>query len=542
MRLLFGVSVLALLAGGLAFGVWRYQQQQHAVMAATEQRLNLVPKVRTATIKPSASTSLITLPATTSAFTTANIFARASGYIDKRNVDIGDRVKAGELLAEITAPELDHQIAQAQATLKQTEATLQQNQANMELANVTWQRDKPLVEKGWVTLQQGDIDTKTLQAQQAAVGVAQSNVAAQQSQIAVLQQQKDYQKVVAPFDGVVTQRNIDVGSLVQADATSGTFMFTVMQTDVIRTQVYVPQDQAFGVAPGVEAVVRVPELPNRSFPGKVTRIADALEPTTRTLLTEIDVPNPERDVSGKLWIGNEAAGSDRAGHQRVDADVETAKSLGQFLHQHRKPGLRRRVMRQVARRTRMQRRQQQERAGLLVRDQLTRQLARKMESGLEIDRMHLRPPLGGDGHRMISLAPRRRGAVHEMRHSPDRGLCLGQQRAARRGIGEIADPGHRQFRPGRGFGCGGNRLPVHIGEHRTHALTHKRLRDRAADAVARTGDEGGLARAIEWHIQQAHVGRLSQQILAAQYVRACAGSNRHTGCTVRLLSRLPKPS
>ena len=304
-RLLLGLTVLALLAGSLAFGVWRYQQQQHAVMAATEQRLNLVPKVRTATIKPSASTSLITLPATTSAFTTANVFARASGYIDKRNVDIGDRVKAGELLAEITAPELDHQIAQAQATLKQTEATLQQNQANMELANVTWQRDKPLVEKGWVTLQQGDIDTKTLQAQQAAVGVAQSNVNAQQSQIAVLQQQKDYQKVVAPFDGVVTQRNIDVGSLVQADATSGTFMFTVMQTDVIRTQVYVPQDQAFGVAPGVEAVVRVPEMPNRSFPGKVTRIADALEPTTRTLLTEIDVPNPDGTLPSGIYCSVE---------------------------------------------------------------------------------------------------------------------------------------------------------------------------------------------------------------------------------------------
>ena len=304
-RLLLGLTVLVLLAGTLAFGVWRYQQQQHAVMAATEQRLNLVPKVRTATIKPSASTSLITLPATTSALTTANIFARASGYIDKRNVDIGDRVKAGALLAEITAPELDHQSAQAQATLKQTEATLQQNQANMELANVTWQRDKPLVEKGWVTLQQGDIDTKTLQAQQAAVGVAQSNVAAQQSQIAVLQQQKDYQKVVAPFDGVVTQRNIDVGSLVQADATSGTFMFTVMQTDVIRTQVYVPQDQAFGVAPGVEAVVRVPELPNRSFPGKVTRIADALEPTTRTLLTEIDVPNPDGALPSGIYCAVE---------------------------------------------------------------------------------------------------------------------------------------------------------------------------------------------------------------------------------------------
>ena len=94
---------------------------------------------------------------------------------------------------------------------------------------VTWQRDKPLVEKGWVTLQQGDVDRLGLQAQQAAVGVAQSNIAAQQAQLSVLRQQKDYQSVVAPFDGVITQRNIDVGSLVQADATSGTFMFTIMQ-------------------------------------------------------------------------------------------------------------------------------------------------------------------------------------------------------------------------------------------------------------------------------------------------------------------------
>ena len=302
---LFGLSVLLLLGVGLAYGAWQHQMQQQGVMAAAEQRLTRVPSVRTATIKPSDKTILVTLPATTSAFTTANIFARASGYIDKRNVDIGDRVKEGELLAEITAPELDHQIAQAEATLKQTDATLQQNLANMELANVTWQRDKPLVEKGWITLQQGDIDTKTLQAQQAAVGVAQSNVDAQQAQIAVLKQQKDYQKVVAPFDGVITQRNIDVGSLVQADATSGTFMFTVMQTDVIRTQVYVPQDQAFGVAPGVKAVVRVPELPGRSFPGKVTRIADALEPTTRTLLTEIDVPNPNGALPSGIYCSVE---------------------------------------------------------------------------------------------------------------------------------------------------------------------------------------------------------------------------------------------
>jgi RND family efflux transporter MFP subunit len=117
----------------------------------------------------------------------------------------------------------------------------------------------------------------------------------------VLRQQKAYQRVVAPFDGVITQRNVDVGTLVQADAVSGTFMFTIMQSNVIRTQVFVPQDQAFGLKPGVEAVVRVPEMPGRTFPGKVTRIADALQPGTRTLLTEIDVSNPDRALTAGLY-------------------------------------------------------------------------------------------------------------------------------------------------------------------------------------------------------------------------------------------------
>ena len=232
-------------------------------------------------------------PGTTEAFEQANIFARASGYISKREVDIGSRVKAGQLLVEITAPELDHQIAQAEATLAQMRASLQQAKANRDLAQVTWDRDKPLVQKGWVTPQQGDTDRLSLQGQDAAVNVAEANITAQEAQLRVLHQQKVYQSVVAPFDGVITQRNIDVGSLVQADATSGTFLFTLMHSDVIRIQLYVPQDEAFGITPGVQAVVRVPEMPGRDFSGTVTRIADALQPGSRTLLTEIDVPNPD---------------------------------------------------------------------------------------------------------------------------------------------------------------------------------------------------------------------------------------------------------
>src|SRR6478609_3804551 len=298
---LLGLGVLFVLAAALAFGGYRSYSQSVRAVAATQQRLDAVPTLRVQAVRASGEYVAVSVPATTSAFSVANIFARASGYIDKRNVDIGDHVKEGQLLVQITAPELDHQIAQAAAYLNQTQATLRQNQANANLANVTWQRDKPLVDKGWVTLQQGDADRLGLQAQQATIGVAQSNIAAQQAQLSVLRQQKDYQSVVAPFDGVITQRNIDVGSLVQADATSGTFMFTIMQDNVIRTQVNVPQDQAFGLAPGVDAVVHVPEIPDRTFPGTVTRIADALQPGTRTLLTEVDIPNPDGALTPGIY-------------------------------------------------------------------------------------------------------------------------------------------------------------------------------------------------------------------------------------------------
>lgn len=295
---LFGTTALLLLLGGLGIGGWRHYQVELAAAVTTEQIRTAVPSVQVAAVRDSDSKITVSLPATTTAFEAANIFARTNGYIEKRYVDIGDRVKAGALLADITAPELDHQITQALATLAQNQATLQQTQASRDLADVTNTRDSNLVKHGWLTLQQGDNDRLTLRAQQAAVVVAQSNIAAQEAQVRVLRQEKDYQRVVAPFDGVITQRNIDNGSLV----TSGsTFMFTLMHPDVIRTQVFVPQDEAFGLGPGVDAVVRVPEIPNRTFPGKVTRIASALQPGSRTLLTEIDVPNPDGALSPGIY-------------------------------------------------------------------------------------------------------------------------------------------------------------------------------------------------------------------------------------------------
>ncbi len=294
----FGVAAALLFAGGLGYGGWQDYTQRHESLTTAQQQRELVPRVLVAPVAASGDTINVSLPGTTFAFEAANIFARANGYIEKRNVDIGDHVKSGDLLAQLTAPELDHQISQAEATLGQTQSTLRQNQASLDLAQVTNDRIGTLVKQGWATVQLGDTDRLSLEAQRAAVGVAQSNIAAQQSLIWVLMQQKAYQRVIAPFDGVITQRAVDVGSLVQAGST---FMFTLMHSNVIRTQVFVPQDQAFGLAPGVEAVVRVPEMPDRTFPGKVTRISDALQQSTRTLLVEVDVPNPDGALTPGIY-------------------------------------------------------------------------------------------------------------------------------------------------------------------------------------------------------------------------------------------------
>jgi len=292
-RRLIALGVLALLAGSLVLGFWQHYQRDTQAMAAAVRLRDFVPLVRVQEVRASDATLLVSLPATSLGWETANIFGRASGYITKRHVDIGSRVKAGDLLVEVTAPELDHQIAQAEATVAQVKATLAQTEANRELARVTADRSAALAPQGAASRQQSDNDRLAYRAQQQAAVAQEATIKAQEAQLMVLRQQKIYQQVVAPFDGVVTQRNIDIGSLVQADAGGGTPLFAMVHSAVIRIQLYVPQDQAFGLMPGAAAVVRVPEIPGRTFAGTVTRLADALQPGTRTLLTEIDVANDD---------------------------------------------------------------------------------------------------------------------------------------------------------------------------------------------------------------------------------------------------------
>jgi RND family efflux transporter MFP subunit len=290
---LSALGAALLLTTGISLGASRHHAQQRQALLTADETRRFAPSVLVAPVEASAAVVPVTLPGTTAAFAAANIYARATGYISRRNIDIGDHVKQGELLAELAVPELDDQISQNEATLAQLKAAVQQAEANKTLAEATWGRDKPLLRDGWVTGHQGDIDLQTVKADEAAVNVAQQNVTAQEHLLKVLRQNRAYALVVAPFDGVITQRNVDVGALVQSNENTGTFMFEIMQRNVIRVRVYVPQDAAFGVAPGVDAIVRVPELPDREFPGKVTRIADALQSGTRTLLTEIDIPNPD---------------------------------------------------------------------------------------------------------------------------------------------------------------------------------------------------------------------------------------------------------
>jgi RND family efflux transporter MFP subunit len=286
-------GVLVLLVASLVVGLWQHYQRYNQAMAAAARQRDFVPLVRVQEVRASDDIMHVTLPATTLGFETANIYGRASGYISRRLVDIGSRVKAGDLLVEVTAPELDHQIAQAEATLTQAKATLAQIEATRELARVTAERSATLAPQGGASRQQADNDRLAYRAQQQSADAQQATIKAQQAQLMVLRQQKIYQRVVAPFDGVVTQRNVDVGSLVQADAGGGTPLFVMVHSAVIRVQLYAPQDQAFGLMAGAAAVVHVPEIPGRAFAGTVTRIADAFQPGTRTLLTEIDVPNPD---------------------------------------------------------------------------------------------------------------------------------------------------------------------------------------------------------------------------------------------------------
>jgi RND family efflux transporter MFP subunit len=296
---LLGFVVVAAVSGFVAFGAWTKSGRDAEAEAVLQTRLNAIPIVRTMVAKAEDSPRTIELTGNMAAFDSATLFARATGYISTRNVDIGSKVRKGDVLAVIAAPELDQQLLQAKAQLGQFEAAVQQSQANADLGQVTNQRTARLVAQGWSSQQQGDQDRLTADSRTAAVAVAKANVLGQQAAVRRLEQLTQFEQITAPFDGVVTSRLIDVGSLVTADAASGTSLFSIARTNVLRVQVFVPQAFSFGIKDGDLATVTVPELPGHIFHGKVARNAQALSASTRTLLMEVDVDNGD----GILWAG-----------------------------------------------------------------------------------------------------------------------------------------------------------------------------------------------------------------------------------------------
>jgi RND family efflux transporter MFP subunit len=255
----------------------------------------------------------IVLPGNLQAFINAPIYARTSGYLKKWYFDIGAPVKAGQVLAEIEAPELDQQLRQAKANLQQAQAALeqalanrQQSKANEEYAKVSADRWKELAKQGVFSSQDNDQKQSQYQALVAntqaldkAIGAARSNVAAQEANIGLLEQLQDYRIVKAPFDGVITARNTDIGALINAGQTTGLQLFRVSDVTRLRVYVQVPEQYAPQMLPGVAAQLRFNEHPGVEYPAKVVRTAQALDPTLRTLQVELQVDNSK----GELFPG-----------------------------------------------------------------------------------------------------------------------------------------------------------------------------------------------------------------------------------------------
>lgn len=226
------------------------------------------------------------LPGSSEPIVTATLYARINGYLKSRLVDIGDRVEKGQLVAEIDAPELD-------AQLNASRAQLEQNRAALGIAKVTYEREKQLLTQKVVSKQEYD------QAE-ANYNQAVANVKTAEANVQNLSVQQGFEKIIAPFSGVVTTRFLDDGALIASgSATTTPAIYTVSQTDILRVFIYVPQAYAPNIQTGQEVEVTAPEFPQKIFKGKVTRTADSLDPTARTERVEIQIPSEQ----GRLLPG-----------------------------------------------------------------------------------------------------------------------------------------------------------------------------------------------------------------------------------------------
>jgi RND family efflux transporter MFP subunit len=281
------IAVLALVAAAIVFisGVLPRVKARETVRKETEQLA--IPTVSVVQPKRSAPTQEVVLPANVQPYISSPIFARTNGYLKRWYADIGVHVKKGQLLAEIETPELDQQLQQAKANVATAEA-------NLHLAEITSNRYQGLLKSDSVAQQDTDNAVGAYNADKAVVAADQANVRQ-------LEQLQSFEKIYAPFDGVITVRNTDIGALINSGSAGGsqTALFQIAQPGTLRVYVNVPEAYSQAAKPGLTADLVLSEFPGKTFQGKLVRTSDAIDPATRTLLVEVDVPNP----SGTLLSG-----------------------------------------------------------------------------------------------------------------------------------------------------------------------------------------------------------------------------------------------
>jgi RND family efflux transporter MFP subunit len=301
--LVIGIVAAVILAGALIAGTMPRLAQQEAVDAAAAQVASTPPRVTVAVAKPMAADAERVLPGTSLPLLEAAIYARTTGYLKTRLVDIGDKVKEGQLLAEISAPDMDDQLNQARANLALATANLQLMQANAKLAQSTLERDLKAGPGVGSSYQLLDQDRATAQTTLSQVESARATIKANEATVQRYADLVGFQKITAPFPGVITARNVDAGDLIPADSPTTTKeLFHLMRTDILRVWVNVPQVFATGIKVGQEAEVYLRYHPENKHKGKVVRTGNALDPNTRTLLTEVHVPNPDDALRPGMYL------------------------------------------------------------------------------------------------------------------------------------------------------------------------------------------------------------------------------------------------
>jgi multidrug efflux pump subunit AcrA (membrane-fusion protein) len=338
----FALLIIAAAVLIVIFGWLPRHRNSEKIAQEARERTEEKPRVTAYVVKRAASVSELTIPGSALANVEAYVYARASGYVSRRYVDIGDHVKQGQLLATIDAPDLDRQVAQARAALRESESNLAQMQAQLHLNALNWDRYKVLVAKGVLSRQQGDQQEANYRVAEANVGAAENTIQGNRENLDRLIVLEGYERVTAPFTGIITARNIDVGALISAQGSGlgasstpaspgltlaaaqsnnqgssgnlssstapdtggaqGGEMFGIADIQRLRVLVSVPEAYAATVRVGQRAQAFFQELPNEKYEGRVTRTSSSIDSNTRTLLVEVQISNPKGHLLPGMYV------------------------------------------------------------------------------------------------------------------------------------------------------------------------------------------------------------------------------------------------